>query len=58
MPHKGGKVLNVGRIRLKEEGCWLTKETRWILYHNTILYSLYVIMMMLPYFGPDSLHDL
>ena len=56
--HKGGRVLDVRGIRLEEEGRWLTGETKLILYHSTILYLVYVIMIMLPYLDSDLLHDL
>ena len=56
-PHKGGRVLDVGGIRLEEEEFRLTGEISWIPYNSTIPYSVYVIMMMLPYCGLDSLHD-
>ena len=56
--HKGGRVLDVGGIRLEEEECQLTGETKWILYHSTILYLVHVIIMMLPYSGSNLLHDL
>ena len=36
-PHKGLRILDVGGIRLEEEGCRLTGEIRWILYHSTIM---------------------
>ena len=32
-PHSGGRVMDDGGIRLEEEGCRMTGETRWIIYH-------------------------